>query len=92
MFRFSRPGFCWDGEDEAGKFKTCIVQIMPKMEMAGQSFDSVFVAQVNYENATDSTTHRYYMNATYNILLQHEILAPGKAPLVAEKLTRFGVE
>ena len=92
MFRFSRPGFCWDGEDEEGKFKTCIVQIMPKMEMAGQSFDSVFVAQVNYENATDSTAHRYYMNATYNILLQHEILAPGKAPVVAEKLTRFGME
>ena len=92
MFRFSRPGFCWDGEDEKGKFKTCIVQVMPKMEMAGQSFDSVFVAQVNYANATDSIAHRYYMNATYNILLQHEILAPGKAPLVAEKLTRFGME
>jgi len=92
MFRYSRPGFCWDGEDEKGKFKTCIVKVMPKMEMAGQSFDSVFVAQVNYENATDSTAHRYYMSATYNILLQHEILAPGKAPLVAEKLTRFGME
>jgi sodium-dependent phosphate cotransporter len=92
MFRFSRPGFCWDGEDEKGKFKTCIVQIMPKMEMAGLSFDSVFVAQVNYENATDSIAHRYYMNATYKILLQHEILAPGKAPVVAEKLTRFGME
>lgn len=92
MFRFSRPGFCWDGEDETGKFKTCIMQIVSKMEMAGQSFDSVFVAQVNYENATDSTVHRYYMNATYNILLQHEILAPGKAPRVAEKLTRFGME
>ncbi|SHI00842.1 solute carrier family 34 (sodium-dependent phosphate cotransporter) [Chryseolinea serpens] len=92
MFRFSRPGFCWDGEDEKGKFKTCIVQILPKMEVAGQSFDSVFVAQVNYEHAIDSVAHRYYMNATYKILLQHEILTPGKAPLVAEKLTRFGME
>jgi sodium-dependent phosphate cotransporter len=92
MFHFGRPGFCWEGEDEQGKFKSCIVQIVPKMEMAGHAFDSVFVAEVNYAHAADSVAHRYYMNATYKILLQHEILVPGRAPLVAEKLTRFGME
>jgi len=92
MFRFSSPGFCWDGEDEKGKFKTCIVEIIPKMQMAGSSFDSVYVAQLTYAHATDSAAHRYYRDATHKILLLHEIITPGQPPFVAEKLTRFGME
>ncbi|WP_236675991.1 Na/Pi symporter [Chryseolinea lacunae] len=92
MFRFSRPGFCWDGEDKHGKFKSCIQEILPRMDVAGQAFDSVYMAQITYPHATDSVTHRYYMSSAYKILLQHEVLAPRKAPTVVEKLTRFGME
>ena len=35
------------------------------------------------------TVHRYYLSAPYKIMLQHDVLTPGKDPEVVEKLVRF---
>ena len=89
MFLFNRPGFCWDGEDENGKFKSCIQNILPALPISQTSFDSVYVCDISYSRNGDMTIHRYYLSAPYKIMLQHEVLTPGKDPEVVEKLVRF---
>jgi sodium-dependent phosphate cotransporter len=89
MFLFSRPGFCWDGEDESGKFKSCIEDILPALPISQTSFDSVYVCNISYSHSSDMRIHRYYLSAPYKIVLQHEVLIPGKDPKVVEKLVRF---
>jgi sodium-dependent phosphate cotransporter len=88
MFLFSRPGFCWDGEDENGKFKSCIEDILRSLPISQTIFDSVYVCNMSYGQG-DSTIHRYYLSAPYKIMLQHEVLVPGEAPVIVEKLIRF---
>jgi solute carrier family 34 (sodium-dependent phosphate cotransporter) len=92
MFLFSRPGFCWDGEDENGKFKSCIDKILHSLKLSGKLFDSVYVCDVSRSAVSDSVKHRYYLSAPLKILLQHEVIAPRKTPYVAEKLVRFEVQ
>ena len=89
MFLFNRPGFCWDGEDENGKFKSCIQNILPSLPISQTSFDSVYVCDISYSRNGDMTVHRYYLSAPYKIMLQHDVLNPGKDPEVVEKLVRF---
>ena len=89
MFLFNRPGFCWDGEDENGKFKSCIQNILPALPISHTSFDSVYVCDISYSRNGDMTVHRYYLSAPYKIMLQHDVLTPGKDPEVVEKLVRF---
>ncbi len=90
MFLFGRPGYCWDGEDEGGQFKSCIKEILPAMNISGTAYDSVYVYDFVY-NATDSLTQRYYLSAPYRILLQHEQILQGKTPRIVEKLQAFEV-
>jgi len=92
MFLFNRPGFCWDGEDEEGKFKSCIEKILPRLMLSDKVFDSVYVYNVTYSMVSDSLKHRYYFSAPYKILLQHEVLAPGRQRDIVEKLIRFEMQ
>lgn len=92
MFLFSRPGFCWDGEDENGKFKSCIEKILPALRLSDKVFDSVYVCNISYGMVSDSVMHRYYLSAPYKILLKHEVLNPRRAPDIVEKLIRFELQ
>ena len=85
MFLFNRPGFCWDGEDDKGKFQSCIETILPSLQISNFKFDSVYVCRVSYINV-DSVVHKYYVSAPYKIYLQHEIVTPGYETRVLEKL------
>lgn len=89
MFLFGKPGFCWDGEDENGKFKSCIEQILPTLRVSNTTFDSVYVCNIAYNQGSDSTIHRYYLSAPYKIVVQHEVITPGKQPQIVEKLVAF---
>lgn len=89
MFLFSKPGFCWDGEDEDGKFRTCIDKILPTLRVSNTVYDSVYVYSTSHDLASDSKLHRYYLSAPYKILLLHEVLTPGSYPSVMEKLDQF---
>ncbi len=86
MFLFNRPGFCWDGENEFGKYKTCVDKILPKASFANRAFDSVFVFKRNYVLNPDSVSHFYYMSAPYKIALQHEIVSGNNQIEILEKL------
>jgi solute carrier family 34 (sodium-dependent phosphate cotransporter) len=91
MFLFNRIGFCWDGEDEGGKFTSCIEKILPMFNESQTRFDSVYVCDITY-SATDSIRHRYYLSAPYKIMLRHEVLTPKREVFVAEKLVQFEVQ
>lgn len=73
MFQFTRPGFCWDGEDSNGTYKSCIEEIVRHYQIAGQRFDSVYVYQREY---AQSRVHRVMMTAREKIILQQEISSP----------------
>lgn len=88
MFQFSQAGFCWDGEDDKGKFNSCLEQILPIYRTPGHAFDSVFVYAFRYDASNDSLVHRYYLSAPYKIMLRHEIIGPGNQRTL-EKLIRF---
>ena len=89
MFLFSRPGFCWDGEDATGKFQSCIETVLPTMRISNFDFDSVYVCRVNYLNPRDSTEHRYYVSAHYKIYLQHDLIIDETKTITLEKVVGF---
>ena len=85
MFQFTRPGFCWDGEDEFGKYKSCIQKIERRYQAAGLTFDSVYVYQRDYSRAR---VHRVLMTAREKIILQQEITGP-EGIILREELSSF---
>ncbi|HEX6225352.1 MAG TPA: Na/Pi symporter [Chryseolinea sp.] len=89
MFLFNRPGFCWDGENENGKFQSCIEKILPSMTVSNLTFDSVYVCRVFYPDSPDSVVHQIYLSAPYKIFLQRELISPENEVRVLEKLIRF---
>lgn len=91
MFLFNQIGFCWDGEDEQGKFTSCIEKILPEFSESQTRFDSVYVCDVTY-SIMDSITHRYYYSAPYKIMLRHEVLTSKRDVFIAEKLVQFEVQ
>ncbi len=92
MFLFNRPGFCWDGEDKVGRYKTCIDKILPHATFARTTFDSVFVFKRNYLLTPDSVFDLYYMSAPYKITLQHELVSGENKFEIVERLISFEKE
>lgn len=92
MFLFNKPGFCWDGEDEKGKFRSCIEEILPSFKIETTSFDSVYVFRRTYNNLQDSLVHKLYLSARYKIQLQHEIVTVRNETKILEKLVHFETE
>ncbi len=89
MFLFNKPGFCWDGEDEKGTYKSCIESILPSMSISNISFDSVYVSTVVYNGVSDSLVHRYYVSAPYKVYLQHEVTSSQEKTKVLERVVGF---
>lgn len=87
MFLLNRPGSCWDGENEDGKFNACVQEILSQWRIPGQSFDSVYVCQFTYRRP-DSLKHTYYVSAPYAIILQHQVEI-GQDTTLIEKLVSF---
>ena len=77
MYLFNKPGYCWDGEDDQGKYNACIESIKNKLQLKnGQSFDSVYVCRLRYTvSAVENlTTQLYYLSAPLKIVLKREII------------------
>jgi sodium-dependent phosphate cotransporter len=89
MFMFSRAGFCWDDEDQDGRFQSCIERILPSLTVSGVAFDSVYVYNVERRGNQGSVKHRYYFSAPFKILLRHELLVPGRAVVVLDEMVGF---
>lgn len=75
LFELNKPGFCRDSEDEHGKLKTCIIEILPVLTLSQSlSVDSVYVFEKNWyqPDRVDSTIMRLYISTTLNLLVKKE--------------------
>lgn len=88
---FNKPGFCWDGENAEGRYKTCVEKILPAVRISGITFDSVYVYQQTFRASTLSTisVRRYYISVHYPLVLKREAL-DGRGKLVrSERIVRL---
>jgi sodium-dependent phosphate cotransporter len=72
MFLFNKPGFCWDGENASGKYKICIDEILPTLELSPKlEFDSVYVYSRAYYNASDSSARtRFFITKSHPFIIK----------------------
>jgi len=90
MYRFTKPGFCWDGEDATGTYEACIDSVMPTLTVGNIRFDSVYVCRMQYRGpAGPASLHRVYLSAPFKIILRREILAPTNRIVATEEVIRF---
>ncbi len=76
LFELNKVDFCKDGEDEKGKYKTCILEILPRLPINSVLFaDSIFVFEKQFYEPEkfDSITTRSYISAKENLLIKKEV-------------------
>ena len=75
LFELNKPGFCKDGEDENGKYRMCVKEIVPKLIInPALSVDSVYVFEKQqYQPTGDPATLLTFISATQNILVKKEM-------------------
>jgi solute carrier family 34 (sodium-dependent phosphate cotransporter) len=89
LFELNKPGFCRDGEDQHGKFKTCIREILPSLLLSSSlSFDSVYVFERTWyqPERVDSSTQVLYISVSQNALTKRETIGPHGILLSNEEL------
>jgi sodium-dependent phosphate cotransporter len=85
MYMYNRPGFCWDGETEDGKYHMCIQEIMKSLTLTPElKFDSVYVYTQQFYEDADSTLTRIYVSGVYPIILKQEKKKQGRMVEVEE--------
>lgn len=75
LFELNKPGFCKDGEDENGKYKMCIRDVLPTMKLNNSlSPEMVYVFEKeSYQpERLDSVTVWSYISATENLMVKKE--------------------
>jgi solute carrier family 34 (sodium-dependent phosphate cotransporter) len=93
LFLFNKPGFCWDGEDDQGKYEACVEKIHARFDIdAGHHFDSVYQCSVKYDTTTPdslSLTHRYFISAPLKIIVRHDVVNRKNETLITEEAIRY---
>jgi sodium-dependent phosphate cotransporter len=92
LFELNKPGFCRDGEDGNGKFKTCIREILPVYSLNPLlSLDSVYVFERAWyqPERVDSATMIIYISASQNVLAKKEMVGPNGRPSWKEELLQI---
>ena len=74
LFELSKPRFCKDDEDENGRYRMCVREIIPTLVLNPTlSLDSVYVFErQQYLPSVDSITSWFFISATQNILVKKE--------------------
>jgi solute carrier family 34 (sodium-dependent phosphate cotransporter) len=89
LYELNRTGFCRDAEDEHGKFRNCILEVLPSVTLApGLLADSVFVFEKQWyqPERVDSTRVRLYVSAALNLVVKKEKLNSSGSMLEQELL------
>jgi sodium-dependent phosphate cotransporter len=87
LYLLNKPGFCWDDEDENGKYKACVEKILPTMRLGTYTFDSVYVFDIHYvQTGNDSIRKTIYLGGAHCIVLQLETRASNDSIMVKESL------
>jgi sodium-dependent phosphate cotransporter len=89
MYMFNKPGFCWDGQNEKGKFQSCIEEILPRLTLHNLTFDSVYVYRNRFYASTDSSSYRYYISVNYPLILKKEQLDKNSKVVLQEELIQL---
>jgi solute carrier family 34 (sodium-dependent phosphate cotransporter) len=92
LFELNKPGFCRDGEDENGKYRICIREILPSLALlAGMEAKSVYVFEKqSYVPARiDSVTVWSYVSASENLLVKKEIQDKHGRVLMKDELIKL---
>ncbi|MCW5909676.1 MAG: Na/Pi symporter [Cyclobacteriaceae bacterium] len=90
LFELNRAGFCRDAEDEHGKYRICILEVLPSLALSAElKADSVFVFEKQWyqPERADSARVRLYVSANLNLQVKKEKLAPDGRLLEQELLT-----
>jgi sodium-dependent phosphate cotransporter len=74
LYELNKPGFCKDGEDEKGRYRMCIREIMSKLVLSPRlSIDSVYVFDKQpYQPSVGLASTRSFISATQNIMVRKE--------------------
>jgi sodium-dependent phosphate cotransporter len=89
LFLFNKPGFCWDGEDEQGKYRGCVEAVHDTfITPAGQAFDAVYECTIRY-GAAQNLVHHIYLSAPLKLMVKHDILDARRRPIVNEDVVQF---
>jgi solute carrier family 34 (sodium-dependent phosphate cotransporter) len=93
LFLFNKPGFCWDGEDDQGKYEGCVEKIHARFGTdAEHQFDSVYQCSVKYETTVPDSlglTHRYFISAPLKIVVRHDVVNRKNETLITEEAIRY---
>lgn len=73
LYELNSPGFCHDGKDVQGIYRTCITEVTTIPSLKHTQQDSVYVFEKKYYSP-DSTSVRSYINTSENFILKTEIL------------------
>jgi sodium-dependent phosphate cotransporter len=92
LYELNKPGFCKDGEDETGKYRMCVREILEKVVInPSLSVDSVYVFEKQqYKPSADSIISWSFISATQNILVKRETHDKAGNLLLREEL--FSIE
>ena len=92
LYELNKPGFCKDGEDETGKYRMCVKEILEKVVInPSLSVDSVYVFEKQqYQPSAGSIISLSFISATQNILVKRETHDKAGNLLLREEL--FSIE
>jgi len=89
MMMFSKPGFCWDGENERGKYKVCIESTLGSYEVTqNMSVDSVYVYRVHFYKDPPAKNTHVYISPLLPVVLR-EVTADSTGTLETIRITGF---
>lgn len=92
FFILNDTGYCWDGENQLGKYKICIDQILENIEMSNSiNFDSVYVFEQTFYDSKelDSLKFQYYVSSKDELLLRKLTIDKFDSVIFKEQLSSF---
>lgn len=87
LYELNGVGYCRDGEDIDGKYRMCVREILPQLQLNQQlKADSVFVFEKNYA----STAHALvYISAVDNVIVKKEKRTPAGGVVETHELVQM---
>lgn len=92
VYMFTKPGFCWDGEDDRGKYRLCIDSILPTFSVNDHEVvDSVYVYRLTYYSDSTKRTKEIYLSPLTPLILK-EVTNDSSATVLVKRIISFKKE
>jgi solute carrier family 34 (sodium-dependent phosphate cotransporter) len=71
MIMFAKPGFCWDGENEKGKYQICVETIHQNFMLpTGDAIDSVYECRLHFYKDASLVNTTLHISPLFPFVLQ----------------------